>query len=276
MSFSKRMGYEREKSIQIESLDEALRTSLFNIVADYCLTNLGSIYEGYVETAQKRFNHIWTNYFRFPIHNSPANKGRGTRMQESTEVIFQYVMQEKWYKVFDLIEHIINQSDADLTNKLNSVFEREVAGYRVIEKCIVPISNAEQITAIETALNSSSRDPLKGSNEHLISALRLLSDRTEPDYRNSIKESISAVESASSVIAGVSKPKLSDAFCTIEKSGNLHPALKKAFVALYGWTCDEGGIRHALMEASNIDFADAQFMLVACSSFINYLILKNA
>ncbi|VAX31463.1 hypothetical protein MNBD_NITROSPINAE05-986, partial [hydrothermal vent metagenome] len=47
------------------------------------------------------------------------------------------------------------------------------------------------------------------------------------------------------------------------------------FSSLYGYTSDEGGIRHALMESENVDFNDAKFMLVVCSAFINFVLGKT-
>ncbi len=47
--------------------------------------------------------------------------------------------------------------------------------------------------------------------------------------------------------------------------------LSRAFRQLYGYTSDANGIRHALLDESNLDFEDAKFMLVSCSAFINYL-----
>ena len=57
----------------------------------------------------------------------------------------------------------------------------------------------------------------------------------------------------------------------IEKKGILHQALKKAFSALYGYTSDADGIRHALLDESTLTKADARFMLISCSAFVNYL-----
>ena len=54
----------------------------------------------------------------------------------------------------------------------------------------------------------------------------------------------------------------------------LHPALEKGFGAIYGYTSDQGGIRHAMIDESTCDFEDAKYMLVSCSAFVNYLIMK--
>jgi hypothetical protein len=69
---------------------------------------------------------------------------------------------------------------------------------------------------------------------------------------------------------------LGDALSEIVKSKavELHPALKESFNKLYGYTSDADGIRHAMLEESSLSSEDAKYMLVACSGFINYLIVK--
>ena len=109
---------------------------------------------------------------------------------------------------------------------------------------------------------------------HLNSALEKLSDKESPDYRNAIKESISAVEAISSQIAGKDKAELAEALKVLSEKIELHTALRQGFIKLYGYTSDADGIRHALLEETKLDFEDAKFMLVACSAFINYLKVK--
>jgi hypothetical protein len=43
---------------------------------------------------------------------------------------------------------------------------------------------------------------------------------------------------------------------------------------LYGYTSDESGIRHAILESKDIGFAEAKFMLVTCSAFVNFAVDK--
>ena len=59
------------------------------------------------------------------------------------------------------------------------------------------------------------------------------------------------------------------------KKGTLHPALEKSFSSMYGYTSDADGIRHALMDDDNLTNADARFMLISCSAFINYVIAST-
>ena len=108
---------------------------------------------------------------------------------------------------------------------------------------------------------------------HLRRALELLADRNTPDYRNSIKESISAVESLAALTVGESGT-LGQLIKKLEQKIGLHPALGKAFNKLYGYTSDEGGIRHALADEETADFDHAKFMLVVCSAFVGFVLSK--
>jgi hypothetical protein len=78
------------------------------------------------------------------------------------------------------------------------------------------------------------------------------------------------------LIAGNQKVTLGDALRQLENKlgGSMHPALRNAFNHLYGYTSDAHGIRHALLGKSDLDVEDAKFMLIACSAFINYLVVK--
>jgi hypothetical protein len=54
----------------------------------------------------------------------------------------------------------------------------------------------------------------------------------------------------------------------------MHSALEQGFKKIYGYTSDDSGIRHALLEKPTVDFEEAKYMLVSCTAFINYLIVK--
>jgi hypothetical protein len=136
----------------------------------------------------------------------------------------------------------------------------------LIEEQIVPLISQVEIEEVEKALNV----PYKNVHDHLNKALSLLSDRKEPDYPNSIKESICALESLVQILLG-EKGTLGD----LIKKLDVHPALKQGFSNLYGWTSDEGGIRHGRVEENfKTEIAEARYMLVTTSAFINYTLLK--
>jgi hypothetical protein len=150
--------------------------------------------------------------------------------------------------------------------------KRELSGYRFVDGKIARITSEEEIISVEEAIDVG--DQFKPVSLHIKQALDLFADRKSPDYRNSIKESISAVESMCKLITGDDKATLGTVLKRLEDKVGLHRALKKAFDSLYGYTSDEGGIRHALLEESDLKSEDAYFMLVTCSAFINYLKAK--
>ena len=108
--------------------------------------------------------------------------------------------------------------------------------------------------------------------EHIRSAVSLLSERKKPNYRNSIKESISAVESVCRLIGG--GKTLGDALKGIRDKIGLHPALEKGFSALYGYTSDKGGIRHALLRNHRSIPQTRGSCWWHCSAFVNFVIAK--
>jgi hypothetical protein len=151
-------------------------------------------------------------------------------------------------------------------------FQRENSAFRFVGVEIVQITTPEEIDSIESATSST----IEGVRIHLTRALELLADRKTPDFRNSIKESISAVECICRQVAGEESATLGAALKRISDKEKVHPALEKAFSALYGYTNDSSGIRHALLDQDTLTFTDAKFMLVTCSAFINYVLGKTA
>lgn len=150
-----------------------------------------------------------------------------------------------------------------------------MSAYRIVCNEVVQITSEEEVVEIEQALYIG--DKFSSARTHLRTALKLLSDKKNPDFRNSMKESISAVEALCKIITGDKSATLGDALKVLEKKYLLQGSLKSAYSALYGYTCDSGGIRHSLKDdVSDLKFEDAKFMLVICSAFVNYLITKMA
>jgi len=67
---------------------------------------------------------------------------------------------------------------------------------------------------------------------------------------------------------------LDAALDAISNRAEIHGALKAGLKRLYGYSSDEDGIRHAILDQPNVGFTEAKFMLVSCSAFVNYLIAK--
>ena len=162
----------------------------------------------------------------------------------------------------------------ELQRLFNRIFETELSGYRFIDGVITPISDKVEVTEIDDAINNTAMYGLSGARIHIRSSIELLGKKPDPDYRNSIKESISAVESVVKIISESSTSGLDGALEELSKRTDLHGALKAGFKNLYGYSSDEDGIRHAILEQPNVGFIEAKYMIVSCSAFVNYLISK--
>jgi hypothetical protein len=275
MKFSEREGIIKPKvGLQIDSIDDALRNCLWNTIylnyiEPYC-------YVPYMDDILFSFLKLfWHSYLKKPADVVDKHDYEGT-----IQALRTYFLKCPWYEVYDIVEFFANNfrdpsRDTDFIKCSNAVLETELSGYRFVGKIISPITSKNEIVEIEEAMSS----PIKSVNIHIENALKLMADKESPDYRNSIKESISAVEAICKLIVNNSNATLGQALNIIEKDGKitLHPDLKEAFANLYHYTSDADGIRHALKdEKVNADFDEAKFMLVACSAFVNYIISKAA
>ena len=203
VSFSERNNISPSKKIQRETMDEALRNGLWNV---FCSTLLDS---GLVNS-KTVFSILWEDFFK--RQNDVFRSMNPHVMRQQFKKDF---FEMQWYEVYDLIEFVCKDGNSTLQPKANlhfiilnewsfkdyntkefidacnKILEQEISAYRIVGKNVVETTSKTEIKEIEKAQQS----PIESVNEHLVRALELLSDRDRPDYRNSIKESISAVES---------------------------------------------------------------------------------
>lgn len=272
--FSQRKGFTPlHEIIQRESMNENLRISIMNALSISIWEKWNnSQYNSILRLAKK----IWRNFFKKLIDDFPSHSTSyyyNSHYNPWYLHIRAFCKNCEWYQLYDLIEFISdNISDdnwyASLEKNLNLVLERENSAYRLIRKQIVEITDIHEITSIQSALD----DSISPTRTHLTKSLEFLSDRENPDYRNSIKEAISAIESDMKWITGNQSATLSDGIKFLKQQHPIRPTFEQALTKLYAYTSNANGIRHALSEeGENVGFAEAKFMFVLCTSFHNYL-----
>lgn len=276
MRFSEQYGHVAVRNaIQIDSMNQQLRNGIWSLLTIYIWDNVRCYGTSFFETSpagRKLFTRLWLYYWKLPIDtlrddwNAVLGK---TRL---------YFFECEWFEAYDFVEFIAQNypsypftDEAAFVRAVNSTLTRECAACRLVNGSFVKITAEEEISEIESAL-AGAKGPVQ---IHLQRALELLSNREKPDYRNSIKESISAIESLVAIALG-EKGTLGQLIKKMEDEIGLHPALRSAFSSLYGYTSDEAGIRHAIMESENVNFEEAKFFLVVCSTFINFVNAKLA
>lgn len=275
--FSQRKGIRPlNKDLQHEFMDRELRIQLWNALHNHVWGYLPEPYDTPLFVPQnqldmeKKVNQLWQTHFKMPVDATKS-------AHEMLEKIRQHYFEAEWWEVYDLIEALLallpQDQNVPLKQQINDVLRIENAAYRIVGDEVAPITDEHEIEAIESAFQQG----ITETHTHLARGLELLKDRKQPDYRNSIKESISAVEAACKAITGMPKATLADCIREIEQKAVIHRAFKDALVKLYGYTSDEGGIRHGLTENSELpSFSEAKYMLVVCAAFVNYLFTKGA
>lgn len=276
--FSERYGYIKVSDVIIR---ERITLEIQNAICT-CFDKLVDIYRlsGYSYADSEYVNleeHVWTNFLN----------QRLSHYNRYDQCLVSYIesIENPWFQKLDLIEFSVKyigyRDKYSRTNAakrfvdlLNSEFERLNYAYRIVGEEIVEITSEQEIQTIETAINKSPRN----IQIHLNSALEKYAQRPIGDYRNSIKESISAVEAFCREKTG--ENTLGKALKQLEGKGIvIPPLLNSAFEKLYAYTNQgDTGIRHALMddEGNYTPTAEeALFMLVSCSAFINYLERKT-
>lgn len=282
--FSERYGYTKLSDVIIR---EKITPEIQNAICS-CYDKLKSKFfldSGlYLDTdpyiALERY--LWTYFL-----NNREGDFQDRRHYHIVATTFLEDKNNSWYRKLDIVEYTIkylagfdqqhNNWRIPVTQmfikQLNFEFERLNFAYRIIGQEIVEITSKSEIVAIEDAITNTSRN----IKIHLNRALELYAQRPTADYRNSIKESISAVEAFCREKTG--ENSLGKALNLLEANGIIIPKLlKAAFDKLYAYTNQPNtGIRHALMDndgAYTPASEEALFMLVSCSAFLNYLSRK--
>lgn len=257
------------KTIQYQDLDYRTRVQILDFVK--------SMNRSFLNNQNDDYKLFWIRIVLRDIYSIPYQwTGYAYRqIEQLNNIITATILEDEYDDVLSLIEGLCRiwntyfYKNIDILHKqFNDVLKKEFVGYRFVNGIIVEITDENEIQSIEEVIENS-EDVISC---HFVKALAYLGDRENPDYPNSIKESISAVEAMCSVISG-EKDSLGKLLNSLEsKNIIIHPSLKEAFKKLYGYTCDANGIRHAgQIDGHEATFEEAKFMLVACSAFVNYL-----
>lgn len=279
--FSERFGYREPRTIlQLSDMDQRLRNRIWTEICSVTFDHFRTF------VSDDDFSKAVSRTIQSDFFGLPSDEINAYSLKFREHIKTKY-MALPWHEVYGFVEFLCDCnvgfskkqgsiqvwiSPAGLLSRVAPILEQEKSGYRFLGTKLIKISDKIEMEEIQ---QTSAADGMFSSvGEHIRTAANHYSNRETPDYRNSIKESISAVEAAAKILTNDQKATLGAALRKLEASFELHPALKTGFSNLYGWTSDEGGIRHALMDKPNLSEDDARYMLVSCSAFANYLMSK--
>ena len=176
------------------------------------------------------------------------------------------IMGHDFNQVLDFIEIIIEENviPKNVGLKIGGLFEKHGAAYRLDFSStpyrFVPSASKEQNESTQHALQTLHEGNMDGATTHLRQAAEHIN---ACQYADAITDCILAVESVARIIDPQSSATLGPALHSLEQTGVLnHPVLKQAFLKLYGYTDDEQGLRHALLDqdAAGVGLSEAVFM----------------
>jgi uncharacterized FlaG/YvyC family protein len=264
--FSERYGFKEVKNIfQVNNINDELKNRLWNTIKSYYIDSLIAPYDELDGNSHIFAKRLYDNFFK--THKEPSEYKTSFK-DDFKKRYFQL----QWFEIYDLIEYLYNiKQYQNFHTKINKVLEEEISGYRFIDDLIAPIISEVEIQSIEDTL----RCEYHGARQHISKSLELMSDRENPDYINSIKESISAVESVVNSISGKTNVALNR--CLNHLPFEIDKHFKDGIIKIYSWTSSADGIRHGVTgDKIKSSFAESKYMLVSCSAFINYLIDKQS
>lgn len=276
IKFSERLGIFKPRiTIPKDQMPDDLRTTMWSVVCEETFEKLSnrSTYGGEFSDLSDFYRKLWRDFFKKPIDNLLISDGV-IYPDDAYKFIRNWFFSAQWYEVYEYLEFCAEEFEEEFVRVCNPYLERELSGFRFVGLNLLEIDSVEEINEIENALNSGVN--YRPVVVHIESSLKLLTDKRNPDYRNSIKESISSVESLCKIITGNNTTTLAQALKLLDKENPIPKSLKSGFSSIYGYTSASGGIRHGLLDNDiSPEPEEARFMLIACSAFVNYLITKN-
>lgn len=275
LTFSQRYGYEPlPEPMQIEQISDDLRREILNAIREIILR--GALISTVLEEEAKRFvERVLGKIFKKAEHEIDATYSNAlSQFRKLTH-------NSPFNVVLDLVEIVANDGPhtKDFVDRVSELFERHAAAYRLDTSQhpyrFFPQTSKEQGEAVRLAIETLRQDGMEGAATHLRQAAQHIN---ASQYGESIADSIHAVESVARLLDSGASQTLGPALDSLERAGLLkHPALKEAFKKFYGYSCDEQGIRHALLDRDTPDVGldEAMFMFGACASFAAYLVSKH-
>ena len=278
ITFSQSEGLaELPRPLDLGEMPRAFRVELWSMIHRYMSSKI-TIYDSFIEPWNQIAGSIWVRHFQKPIDEFP-------RLVDFMETLKSVFLQDKYNEVLDLMTAILRECHSHGERILFDVVSQLLGQHQMAyhldtngPPTFMPQTSPQEGEAIRDAMKllTDADSGMDGARAHL---KRAAEEINSGRFADAIRESIHAVESVAKVINEDAKSTLGPALKELERRELLtHKALRSGFEKLYGYTSDENGLRHSLLDKgeANVDLEEAVFMFGACASFCGYLCRKQA
>ena len=210
-TFSERLGFSAPKTdLRDADFPDSLRHGLWDTLRTFCFTD-SRIYDVSRDTEFSRaFDDLtwslWFNFYRESIDTRPYYAS------DALQDIKRKFYSSRFNEAYDFVEFMADRSVGSSRDGLiqvcNEIFTRERSAFRFAGPILVRVTDENQRIEIASSIEQNKSVAVAS---HIARAAQLYSQQPNPDYRNSIKEAISAVEAAVAFLtgdkpSGVAKP----------------------------------------------------------------------
>jgi hypothetical protein len=204
---------------------------------------------------------VYSGHFNRPIE-ACLSACKWNEFYDSIEMVAEYLI------AFGSLPNSLVSPFPAFQTKLNTFFADGNCGWQIDEAGNLQRCLPKQVTDAEIAIGSSGR--LTEAVKTHVRKARAALERRPYDFANSIKESVSAIESAGkSMVSGAST--LGDVIKALKRRRDFPLMMADVIDKLYVFSNAEPGIRHAGVVSDRIQRADAEFAYSIALSILLYL-----
>jgi hypothetical protein len=187
------------------------------------------------------------------------------------------------HRIWDLFEFLLTDDRAGtkevdrklLRRGLNRVLDEEGAPVRLLRDRFLPLPGGVDLDAVATAEENLSLFDLPAAARHLQAAVAYLSRRPDPAPAEAVREAVVAVASVVRTLAGGSGEVAMGTVAPVAGRLGIPPGLRQGIDGLLRYGHSASGLPGAGTTGAPLDPAEATFLVVCCSSVVNFLLSRS-
>lgn len=238
-----------------------LRRATRDTVADYDKSNVRDIEEARLYVEERLKTLPWQKRFDF------------------CEIIYlklAYVPDEYFFHYQNQTPFTLSDAQTYLEKEIQQLFIDEFFAYEFIKGSVIRKGRKHTVETADRAQYVMSDKRLQSARMHYSKALNFFRDRRQPDYANTVKEAVCAVESAGKDLFPQAKAStLGELINWLKNKKNniaIPSALTNTFTSVYALRNSAEGVAHGSANGGEITAAIAEYILSLSASTIIYLV----